>query len=197
MAIMEPPPTGLPARNRFEYRPFGGMIPEAVCVDVKRRSHTITASVDIADGETPNGVLVAMGTVLGGYSFFVDDGCLQYVHNFVGRREDHIGSSTPIPPGAHELVYEYRCDDPWGGGHGTLKLDGEVVGEGDIRRFTPIRWSITGAGLTCGYDGVSPVTARYPAPNRFTGRLEKVVIEVADAPEVDPATTFRNAMAAD
>ena len=43
MAIMEPPPTGLPARNRYEYRPHGGMIPEAVCVDVKRRSHTITA----------------------------------------------------------------------------------------------------------------------------------------------------------
>jgi hypothetical protein len=41
------------------------------------------------------------------------------------------------------------------------------------------------------------VTARYQAPNRFTGHLEKVVIEVAEAPEVDPATTFRTAMAAD
>src|SRR5262245_38652078 len=197
VAIMEPPPTGLPERSRYEYRPHGGMIPEAVCVDVKRRSHTITAHVDIASGETPNGVLVAMGTVLGGYTLFVDDGCLHYVHNLVGRREDHIASSTPIPAGRHELAFEYRCDDPWGGGHGTLSIDGAAVGEGDIKRFTPIRWSITGAGLTCGYDGVSAVTSRYKSPNRYTGHLEKVVIEVADAPEVDPATTFRTAMAAD
>ena len=41
------------------------------------------------------------------------------------------------------------------------------------------------------------VTARYQAPNRFAGHLEKVVVDVAEAPEVDPATTFRNAMAAD
>jgi arylsulfatase len=173
------------------------MVPEAVCVDVKRRSHTITAHVDIPDGGSPNGVLVATGTVLGGFTLFVEDGCLQYVHNLVGRREDHIASTTPIPPGRHELTYEYRTDEPFGGGHGTLKVDGELVGEGDIRRFTPIRWSITGAGLTCGYDGVSPVTARYQAPNPFTGHLEKVVIEVADAPELDPGTTFRTALAAD
>ena len=33
---------------------------------------------------------------------------------------------------------------------GALLVDGDVVGEGEIADFTPVRYSITGGGLTCG-----------------------------------------------
>jgi hypothetical protein len=48
-----------------------------------------------------------------------------------------------------------------------------------------MRWSITGAGVTCGYDGGSTVTSRYRGPFEYTGRLRTVVVEAE--PEAGPA----------
>jgi len=195
-AILEPPPTGLRPRTRFEYRPGGGMVPEAVAVDVKRRSHTITAEVEIPPNGA-EGVLLAMGGILGGYTLFVQDGRLQYVHNFVGRREDHLVATVELTPGPHTLGFEYRCDEPFGGGRAVLTVDGAVVGEGEIERFTPVRFSITGSGLTCGYDGTSAVTRRYRPPFRFTGTLHRVVVDVEPARPIDHDAEARAALSAD
>ena len=52
------------------------------------------------------------------------------------------------------------------------------MARGDIPRFTLTRFSVTGAGLTCGYSDGLPVTRRYRAPFRFTGELDDVVVEV-------------------
>ncbi len=100
VAIFDPAPRPWPARSRYEYRP-GGTVPEAVAVDVKRRSHTITAEVElpagVADGEA-DGVLLAMGATFGGFSLYVQDGRLQYVHNLVARSEEHIGADEVLTP---------------------------------------------------------------------------------------------------
>jgi arylsulfatase len=186
VAIMEPPPRPWPDRTRYEYRP-GGPVPEPVAVDVKRRSHTITAEVELPEGVAEgagDGVLLALGATFGGFSLYVQDGRLQYVHNYVARREDHLAAAEPLTPGAHTLGFAYRCDDPWGGGHGSLLVDDRVVAEADIRRFTPMRWSITGAGLTCGYDGAAPVTDRYRGPFRFGGTIRRVIVDIE--PELAP-----------
>ena len=196
VAIMEPPPTGLRPRTRFEYRPGGGMVPEVVAVDVKRRSHTITAEVDVPP-EGAEGVLLAMGGILGGYSFFVQDGRPQYVHNFVGRREDHLAATEPLAPGRHTLGFAYRCDEPFGGGHATLTVDDVVVAEADIEQFTPVRFSIMGAGLTCGYDGASKVTPRYRGEFPFTGRLDRVVVDIDPDRPTDYDAEVATALGAD
>jgi arylsulfatase len=177
VAIAEPPPTGLRPRTSYEYRPGGGMVPESVAVDVKRRSHTITAEVDVPDAGG-DGVLLAMGGIFGGFTFFVQDGRLQYVHNLVGRREDHLAAAEPLAPGPHTLAFAYRCDDPFKGGHATLTVDGDVVAEAAIPRFTPVKFSLTGGGLTCGYDGASAVTQRYRGPFEYSGTLHRVVVDV-------------------
>ena len=117
----------------------------------------------------------------GGFSLFVQDGRLQYVHNYLARFEDHLAAAEPLAPGPHTLAFSYRCDEPWGGGHGALHVDGEVVAEADFQRFTPMRWSITGAGVTCGYDGGSAVTPRYRGPFHYTGALRTVVVEAEPA----------------
>src|SRR5207244_8598318 len=57
-------PTGLPARTQYEYLPGLPMVPEHAAANVRNRSHTITAYVDIDDAA--NGVLLSMGNVLGG-----------------------------------------------------------------------------------------------------------------------------------
>ena len=70
-------------------------------------------------------------------------------------------------------------------GRGTLLVDGDEVGVGDIPRFTPTRFSITDAGLSCGYDWAMPVVDDYRAPFRFTGGLHRVIVDVDGEPFVD------------
>ncbi len=181
VAMMDPPPTGIPERSRYVYRPGGSRVPEELAVDVKGRSHTITATV-LEPGE---GALLAMGSILGGYSLFVADGHLQYVHNFLGRSEDHLASEQLVPDGPCELGFAFESEGRFQGGTARLTINGTTVAEGHIKRFTPVRFSITDAGLTCAEDTGSAITTRYRPPGKFTGRLRHVVVEVSGDPVID------------
>jgi Sulfatase len=86
---------------------------------------------------------------------------------------------------AHVLSFRFRRSGEHRG-TGSLLVDGAVVGEAEIPQFTPIRFSITGAGLTCGYGLEPAVTDDYRAPFRFTGRLLRVVLEVEGTAYRDP-----------
>jgi hypothetical protein len=185
VAIMEPPPTGIPELHQFVYRPGSGRVPEEHAADVKGRTHTITADVVVPEGGA-DGVLLAQGSILGGYSLYVADGRLQYVHNYLGRSEDHLEASAPLAPGAHALVFEFESDGRFMGGTARLRVDGDMVAEGAIKRYTPVRFSITDAGLTCGRDEGSAITPRYAAPNPFTGTLHKVVVDLEGDAQRDP-----------
>ncbi len=68
----------------------------------------------------------------------------------------------------------------------VLLIDGEVVGEGEITRFTPMRWNMVGAGLWCGADPGLPVCDDYESPFRYRGTLHRVVVEVSGPPQSDP-----------
>jgi arylsulfatase len=176
-------PTGLPSRSRYVYLPGLPMVPEHAAVNVRNRSHVVTAYVDV-DG-TANGVLLSMGNVLGGWSFFLVDGRLHYVHNFVAQVEHRVAAAAAVPPGQHVLQMRFTKT---GEHRGTvsLRVDDAVVAEGEIPRFTPTRFSLVGQGLTCGWSVDAPVCADYQAPARFTGMLHRVVVDVDGAPYLDP-----------
>jgi arylsulfatase A-like enzyme len=176
---------GHEGRNRYDYYPFAGPVTEEAAVNVRNRSHRITAEVDIPAGSA-EGILLAQGSILGGYAFFVLGGRLHYVHNLVGIEEHRLTSSVELTPGPHTLEFRFHKTDEHRG-RGSLLLDGETVASGDIPRFTPTRFSITDAGLCCGYHFGMPVTADYKAPFRFTGRLHRVVVNVSGEPFVDDA----------
>ena len=59
------------------------------------------------------------------------------------------------------------------------------MAEAEIPHFTPGRFSLTGAGLTCGYAMGFPPSDDYRAPFRFTGTLRCVVVEVDGPVRVD------------
>jgi arylsulfatase len=177
-------PAAVPERSRYICRPGAAAVPEVVAVNVRNRSHVITAEVEMpASGA--DGVLVAQGSGLGGWSFYVAGRRLAYVHNFVSLEEHHVRSDVELSAGRHELRFQFaRTADHQG--RGRLLVDGEVVGEGAIPRFTPTRFSLTGAGLTCGYGDGLAVTREYRPPFRFTGRIIRAVIDVDGAAFVDP-----------
>jgi arylsulfatase len=177
-------PSQVPSRGRYVYRPGTSMVPEAVAVNVRNRSHTITAEVEVPAGGA-EGVLVAQGSLLGGWSFYVKDGELRYVHNLAGLEAHRIVAPARLAPGPHTLAFRFARTGEHQG-TGTLAIDGTVVGAGELPRFTPTRFSLTGAGLTCGRDPGLPVTDDYAAPFAFTGTLRQVVVEVTGAPYRDP-----------
>jgi arylsulfatase A-like enzyme len=170
--------------TQVTYRPGTGMVPEEAVVSLHNRSHTITADVVVPD-DGAEGVLLALGNLQGGFSFFVQDGRLAYVHNFVGREWTRVDSGVAVPSGEHRCGFRFTRTAP-NRGDVALLIDDEVVGGGEITRFTPMRWNLVGAGLWCGADPGLPVCDDYESPFRFTGTLHRVVVEVTGPPQSDP-----------
>jgi arylsulfatase A-like enzyme len=186
-------PWPIPSRRRYVYYPSGAMVPEWVAADVKNRNHIVTAEVVLGD-EPVEGVLVAQGSLLGGWSLYVKGGLLRYVHNFGGMEEHRVDAPFRAGPGRHTVEFRFeRTGDH--AGLGRLLLDGVVIGEGGIPRFTPAMFCPAGIGLTCGRDDLLPVTDDYEAPFRFSAHLERVVIEVDGEPHVDPVARAEIAIA--
>ncbi len=78
-----------------------------------------------------------------------------------------------IAPGAHQVVYEYTKTTGLSG-RGELRVDGRVVGAADIPTFTPMQFSNTGGGMTCGYELGPSVGDDYVAPFRCNAPIHRV-----------------------
>ena len=93
-------------------------------------------------------MLLSQGTAAGGYSFYVKDGKLRYVHNYVGRQLLEVESEGAIPAGKHELRFEFEPTGPpdpaqGKGAPGRLQLyvDGNLVGNSDASVTTPFMFN--------------------------------------------------------
>jgi arylsulfatase len=166
---------------------------EFTAVNLKNKSHTITARVTIAPGGA-QGVLLAHGGWFAGYALFVQDDRLVYVHNYLGLQEYRVTSTVAVPRGDCVLaLHLHRTGEHQG--RAELRIDGVVVGEGLIERTIPAVINISCEGLCCGYDSGLPVSASYEAPFRFTGTIHDVVVEVDDPSlAVDTDAQLRAAM---
>ena len=71
------------------------MIPENVAAKLLNKSHSLTAEVEIPKGGA-EGVLICHGGNVGGYTLFVKDKKLHYVHNYVGAEEFHVVSNVDV-----------------------------------------------------------------------------------------------------
>ncbi len=192
-------PLVAPARDRYVYFPNTQSVPFFAGPRVLNRPHSITVDVEIPPGGA-EGVLLCQGTAAGGYSLFVKDGRLHYVHNYVGRSLHRVSSPDPIPEGAHRLRFEF---EPTGqpdlahgrGAPGRLQLyfDGTLVADENAPVTTPFVFN-PGA-LSCGVNPGSPVTSDYRSPFRFTGTLRTVVVDVSGDLITDSESELRMAMA--
>ncbi|WP_313695282.1 arylsulfatase [Halorarum halobium] len=187
----EPRPQPGKPRDRYVYYPGGQHVPENAAVKVLNRDHSITADLSVPAGGA-EGVLLAHGSRSGGYSLFVDDGRLRYVHNYVGVDEYEVVADERLPEGEVTVSMEFETtgdpDVPDGkGAPGTVRLyyGDEQVGEGDLPTTIPITVSIV-AGLSCGRDAVDAVSDDYRdrAPFAFTGDIARVTVDVSGEPFV-------------
>lgn len=156
-----------------------GML-ENVFINIKNRSKTITAEIEIPQGGA-NGVILTQGGRFGGWSLYLKDGKPAYTYNFLGLQQFTVASPEALPPGKATLVFDFAYDGGgFGkGGNGTLSVNGNKVAEGRIERTQPMIFSADETA-DVGIDDATPVVAGIGegAKTRFTGKIEKVTIDV-------------------
>lgn len=184
-ALVHPKPDHRGPRDAFRYFPGGAPVPESVCVNIRNRSHALVVDVRLDDPSRADGVLLAMGSALGGWSLHVLDGRVRYVHNLYGKERHVVSSDSVLGAGDHRIAYEFTKDEGLGG-LGVLRCDGVEVGRGVIGRFTPSGFNGLGVGLTCGYEWGPAVGTGYEAPFPFSGVILRAVIETRGPVVADP-----------
>jgi arylsulfatase len=152
---------------------------ENAFINVKNKSHAITAEVEIPEGGA-DGVILAQGGRFAGWSLYMKDGKVSYVHNWVGLERYTITAPQPLAAGHATIRYEfiYEGGAPGSGGSGTIFVNGEKVAEGHIGNTTPFVFSADETA-DVGTDGATPVTEDYAqGDNAFTGTIDKVTIDL-------------------
>jgi arylsulfatase A-like enzyme len=164
-------------------RLFGGMgrLSENSVVSIKNKSHAVTAEIVVPDGGA-QGVIVAQGGSIGGWSLYVKDGKLRYCYNLLGVQRFYVDSDRELPAGTHQVRMEFAYDGPGLGKGGTvsLYLDGENVGEGTVAATAAMIFSADDT-LDVGKEDGALVAEDYPVPNAFTGEVNWVEIDVGEA----------------
>ena len=173
-----------PDRQSYSYFPHTQMVPENVAAKVLNRSHSITADVEIPKGGA-EGVLMCHGGNVGGYTFFVKDRKLHYVHNYVGAEEFHLVSKIDVPEGKVSLRYEFEATGKpdlkkgrGSPGKAQLYINKRLVSEMKLPYTIPLALGI-GSGIIVGRNGGSSVSFLYGPPFEFTGTISKVTVDVS------------------
>src|SRR5205823_6348744 len=166
--------------NRTSLTVYPGMtgMTENTFINVKNRSYTITAPVELKD-ENTNGVIIAQAGAFGGWVLYMKDGKVHHEYNYFGVERTNIGGQTALSPGKHEIKYEFIVDapKPGSGGKCALYVDGQKVAEGRIPKTQPYAFS-GDEGVDVGVDNETMVSNDYkPGENKFTGKIEKVTID--------------------
>jgi arylsulfatase A-like enzyme len=177
------------ARNHFTFHAGMGHVPTDVAPDVRSRSYTIEAHVEI-DEPGAEGVLIAHGDATSGYSLYLKDGFLLHDLN-IGGGHEIVTSDRRVSSGTRRLGVRVerliRQAEPAKGARTgisryTLLIDGEAAGsmQTNLGFHTLISWS----GLDIGRDRGSPVS-HYEAPFEFTGFLSRVTVTMHDDQKLD------------
>ncbi len=178
-----------------------GRLSENSVVNIKNKSHSVTAVLDVPEAGA-EGVIIAQGGNIGGWSLYAKSGKLKYCYNLLGIRYFYAESADALPAGEHQVRMEfaYEGGGPGKGGEVTLLVDGKQVGAGKVEATA---MTIFSADDTCdvGADYGSPVSPEYgPRGNAFNGAVKGVEIDLAEAAEdadhyLDPQERVRIALA--
>ena len=171
-------PSLIAGRTRLTYYPGTIGLPDAASPPMCNKSWTITADLELTDDST-NGMIVTHGGLEGGYGLYLRNGKATFVYNFLSMERPTFTGADALPKGKVQLVVDFVYD---GGGMGkggeiTLTANGKRIAQGRLERTIPIQLSL-GEGLDIGRDVGSPIDFTYEMPFEFTGKIEKVTVEL-------------------
>ena len=113
-------------------------IPENGFINVKNRSFVITADIEVPQAGA-EGVVLAQGGEMGGWSLYVKDGAPRFAYNFLGRETYKIAGPARLPAGQVTLRFEFAYDGgrPGAGGNGSIFVNGKRSPAGRIEHTHP------------------------------------------------------------
>ncbi len=167
--------------NRTSLTLSEGMVgmSENVFINIKNRSISITADVEIPEGGA-NGVILAQGGRFGGWSLYLKDGKPTYCYNFLGLQEFKVSAPEALAAGKTtvRMNFDYDGGGIGKGGTASILVNGQNVASGRIEHTQGMIFSADEtAGV--GMDDATPVTADYKErDNSFTGKILKVTVDV-------------------
>ncbi|HEY2529708.1 MAG TPA: hypothetical protein VGJ20_17475 [Xanthobacteraceae bacterium] len=150
---------------------------ENTVLDIKNRSHAVTAEITVPDVKA-SGAIIAQGGRFGGWGLYLKSGVPAHCYNYLGFQHVFARATRPLTPGKHTVRYEFNYDGGGvgEGGVGTLFVDGQQVGEARLSHTVPF---IFPEGADIGIDNGAPVTEDYETPfGRFTGEISWVRIDI-------------------
>jgi len=170
-------------RTQFVYSSPNASNQFAVAPSILNRSYTITAEFEGPQGGA-NGVLVTQGGRFSGYGLYLKDGKPTFTLNLLDIERPKWQSPDPLPAGKHTIVFDWK-PEPTGapirrGGTGTLSVDGAAVATRSLPHTQPFIWAWDET-FDVGLDTGTPVDdSDYQVPFPFTGKLEKITIDLGE-----------------
>ena len=160
--------------SRFEYRADMARIDRLFAPDITGRSYTVTAEFEQDEGGA-EGVLLAWGSLFGGFVLYMKSGLLCYEYVYSESVKHRLAAAAPKGRGRVTAVMRFQRTSP-AAGRASLRINGTAAGEVEVPRTWPTHG--TTAGLNCGLDAGAPVSDAYQRPFRFTGRGLKVTVDL-------------------
>jgi arylsulfatase len=181
--LIAPRPSPTAGRNVFTYAGRLANVSWGGAPSLLNRSYTITAELEIAN-DGAEGMLVTQGGNFGGYGFYLLKGKPVFAWNLLGLKKVRWEGRGPLTPGKHTLVFDFQYDGGGlgKGGAGVLRVDGKDVDSKRMEKSTPVllQWD---EAFNVGVDtGTAVEPEDYKVPFAFTGKLNKLTIELKGPP---------------
>ena len=192
-----PRPSLSAGRTVFTYSGELTGTPSSAAPDIKNKSYTITADLEIPEGGA-EGMIVTEGGRFGGYGLFlskgefgVGRGKVVFLYNLLDLKRT-TWEGPELEAGKHTVVFDFRSAEPGlgKGGIGVLSVDGKEVARNSLEHTTPITFP-EDETFDVGEDtrtGVALLEYRYNVPFKFTGKINKLTFKL----EPEPQTQGRN-----
>lgn len=164
-----------PKAPRSSYIFWGGGV-SLPWAEQPRLGGRFTIDCELVLPKDANGALVATGSDLGGWSFYLRDGRPGVRHSASSAAADTsvIEAQEKLPAGAATLSFQFVADGPAPGSGGTITiLSGDhVIGRGNIPRVGLVMAGISET-FDIGDDGGRPVADYGPSPH-FNGEVRRI-----------------------
>jgi len=166
-------------RTSFTYYAGAKRIPEGVAPDMKNKSWSISANVDVpADGG--DGMIATLGGLFDGWALYVDKGKPVFHYNFGNIAHYEIDAPDVLSAGRHTILFDFQYDGGGigKGGLGVLSVDAKQVAHARIDHTIAVRFTMSVETFDVGEDTGTPVNLKYDVPYKFTGQIESVTINL-------------------
>ena len=166
-------------RDMFVYYPGQIALPDGASPQVLNKSFSVTADIDIPE-KGGEGMIFTHGGLTGGYGIYLRDRKAHFVYNMLAIERFAIASEA-LPKGKVVLTVNVAYDGKPGerGKPATVTItaNGQKIGEGKLPKTVPLQFSL-GEGVDVGMDTGSAVDFTYKLPFAFTGKIDKVTVEL-------------------